>query len=40
MNTSPLPDKQREALSELREVIRSAAPYADEVIGYRIPGLD
>jgi uncharacterized protein YdhG (YjbR/CyaY superfamily) len=32
-----LPEKERAVLEELRQVIRSAAPQAEEVISYRIP---
>jgi uncharacterized protein YdhG (YjbR/CyaY superfamily) len=32
-----LPEKERAVLGELRRVIRSAAPQAEEVISYRIP---
>ena len=32
-----LPSKQRAVLRELRQVIKSAAPEADEVVSYRIP---
>ncbi len=34
---APLPQAVRTALEELRNVIKAAAPKADEVIGYRIP---
>jgi uncharacterized protein YdhG (YjbR/CyaY superfamily) len=32
-----LPEKERAVLQELRQVIKSAAPEAEEVISYRIP---
>jgi uncharacterized protein YdhG (YjbR/CyaY superfamily) len=34
-----LPDDQRRALQRLREQCRAAAPDADEVIAYGLPGL-
>ncbi len=34
---APLPEDQRVALSNLRKIIRSAAPKAEECISYQIP---